>query len=106
MAHFPRLESAAIRVLAHPLRSRLLARLRLEGPATATVLARELGTNTGATSYHLRRLAAVDLVEDTSLGSGRERVWKAAHEGHSWFESDFDDDPGDRSASEWLQGDS
>ena len=49
-------------MLAHPLRSRLLDELRLSGPATATTLAAVLHTNSGATSYHLRKLAEVALV--------------------------------------------
>ncbi len=64
--------------LAHPLRSRLVTALRHGGPATATALARTLGTNSGATSYHLRRLEEVGAVADTGRGSGRERVWQAA----------------------------
>ena len=55
------LDSHKLRVLAHPLRSRLLATLRAEGPATATSLAATLGTNSGATSYHLRQLAEAGL---------------------------------------------
>ena len=46
-----RLDAGALRVLAHPLRSRLLSTLRVGGPATATDLAAQLGTNSGATSY-------------------------------------------------------
>ncbi len=56
------LDATAIKVLAHPLRSRLLSLLRSAGPATATSLANRIGTNTGATSYHLRKLAGVGLV--------------------------------------------
>src|ERR1035438_7930537 len=48
------LDSTALAVLAHPLRSRLLDELRISGPATATTLAAALHTNSGATSYHLR----------------------------------------------------
>ena len=58
-----RLDAQAITVLAHPLRSRLVSTLRIGGPATATALARALDTNSGATSYHLRRLAEVGLGE-------------------------------------------
>jgi DNA-binding transcriptional ArsR family regulator len=72
------LDARALKVLAHPLRTRLLAALRMDGPATATALAETLGTNTGATSYHLRRLASVGLVEETDQGRGRERWWRAA----------------------------
>jgi DNA-binding transcriptional ArsR family regulator len=76
------LEPRQIRVLAHPLRARLLAQLRLGGPATATRLAEVLGTNTGATSYHLRQLADAGLVtEDDSRGNARDRWWKSAHQG-------------------------
>ncbi|GAA1171442.1 hypothetical protein GCM10009584_10540 [Ornithinimicrobium humiphilum] len=71
-------ERGALRALAHPLRSRLLAELRVHGQATASDLARALGTHTGATSYHLRRLAEVGLVEDAGSGTGRRRVWRAA----------------------------
>ena len=68
-----KLDPRALKVLAHPLRSRLLTALRTHGPATATELARDLVTNTGATSYHLRKLASVGLVEETEDGHGRSR---------------------------------
>ncbi|KRE35810.1 ArsR family transcriptional regulator [Janibacter sp. Soil728] len=71
-------QTATWRLLAHPLRSRILAHLRLHGGSTAAELARALGTNTGATSYHARVLAQAGLVEDTGLGDGRSRVWAAA----------------------------
>ncbi|MGO1167099.1 MAG: winged helix-turn-helix domain-containing protein, partial [Janibacter sp.] len=50
------------RLLAHPLRSRILAHLRLHGGATAADLARALSSNTGASSYHARVLAEAGLV--------------------------------------------
>ncbi|MFB9236708.1 helix-turn-helix domain-containing protein [Plantactinospora siamensis] len=101
-----RLDHRQVRVLAHPLRMRLLGALRVRGPATATALAERLATNTGATSYHLRQLAEVGLVaEAPELGSGRQRWWRAAHEITSWDPSDFDDDPDARAAIEWIQGD-
>lgn len=60
------------------MRQRILRRLDRDGPATATSLARALGENTGATSYHLRQLAEHGFVEDdASLGQGRERWWRA-----------------------------
>lgn len=98
-----RLESAQLRVLAHPLRSRLLSALRGYGPATATVLAQRLRTNSGATSYHVRQLAEVGLVEeDLDRGNGRERWWRSAHDITSWTDTAFDADPDDRAASDWL----
>lgn len=69
---------AAWRLLAHPLRSRILAHLRLHGGATPSELARVLGSNSGATSYHSRVLAEAGLLTDTGLGDGRSRVWAAA----------------------------
>ena len=95
--------STQLRALAHPLRSRLLGALRFHGPATSTALAARLGTNSGATSYHLRQLADVGLVEDDEERSnGRDRWWRAAHDSTSWRSADFDDDPDDRAADDWL----
>lgn len=98
-----RLTSRQIRVLAHPLRARLLGALRMDGPATATALAHSLGTNTGATSYHLRQLAEVGLVEEVERGTARQRWWRAVHDISSWRSTDFDDDPDASSASDWIQ---
>ena len=97
------LDREALKVLAHPLRSRLLTALRMGGPATATALARELETNSGATSYHLRRLASVGLVEETEEGRGRERPWRAATEMHGWTERAIAGDPDAEAATDWLR---
>ena len=76
-----RLDSRRLRALAHPLRMRLLAALRLFGPATATELARRLDTNSGQTSYHLRQLAEVGLIEDDpDHSTARDRYWRARHQ--------------------------
>ncbi|PMR60291.1 MULTISPECIES: ArsR/SmtB family transcription factor [Micromonospora] len=98
-------DARQIRALAHPLRVQLLGVLRTNGPATATDLAAELDTNTGATSYHLRQLAEVGLVvEEPAEGAGRRRYWRAAHDVSSWQSTDFEDDPEARAAADWLQG--
>ena len=95
--------SAQLRALAHPLRSRLLGALRLHGPATSTALAARLGTNSGATSYHLRQLAKVGLVEDdVEHSNGRDRSWRSAHDATAWRSDEFDDNPDDRAAEDWL----
>ena len=61
--------------MAHPLRLRMLESLA-DAPATASMLARELGESSGATSYHLRALAAAGIiVEDLGRRKGRERWW-------------------------------
>jgi DNA-binding transcriptional ArsR family regulator len=70
-------DPAALRALAHPLRLQLLEQLTAAGPATATMLARRFGQNTGATSYHLRQLERYGFVEeDPTRGRGRERWWR------------------------------
>ncbi len=99
-----RLTAGQLRILAHPLRARLLGALRLDGPATATTLAGVLGTNSGATSYHLRQLAAVGLVvEEPDAGRGRERWWRAAHDVTSFQPSDYADEPDAAAAADWLE---
>jgi DNA-binding transcriptional ArsR family regulator len=100
-----RLDERAVRVLAHPLRSRILGRLRVDGPLTATELAAQLQTNTGATSYHLRALESVGLVADTEEGVGKRRLWRASTDYHSWNNSDFAGSEDARTALGWLQRD-
>lgn len=101
----------ALRVLAHPLRSRLLAQLRVHGSATATELAAALETNSGATSYHLRQLAEVGLIEDSGEGTGRRRVWRAAAAAGApeasvgILDPEDSDDPDDAAAADWLARD-
>jgi DNA-binding transcriptional ArsR family regulator len=80
----------ALKALAHPLRGKLLAALRLDGPATASMLGRRYGESSGATSYHLRVLARYGFVEDDPERSrGRERWWRASHELTEWTASAF-----------------
>jgi DNA-binding transcriptional ArsR family regulator len=100
-----RLDATALKTLAHPLRSRLLGALRVGGAATATDLAAELGTNSGATSYHLRRLEAVGLVTDTGEGAGKRRLWRASTDSHQYEPSDFAGDEDAETALGWLQRD-
>lgn len=74
-------DTDALKAMSHPTRLRMLGLLRSEGPATASALAARLGLNSGATSYHLRQLADAGLVvDDESLGSRRDRWWRAAHQ--------------------------
>lgn len=97
--HDPR----ALRALAHPLRGTLLGLLRLEGPSTATLLAQRVGESSGATSYHLRQLAAYGFVEEIlGAGTGRERWWRSLHRSTSWDTQEFLDAPGGREVVEEL----
>lgn len=97
------LDSRAIKVLAHPLRMRILGLLRVDGPANATELAEKTATNSGATSYHLRQLADVGLVvEEPEMGNRRQRFWRAAHQAMSWRETEHDEEADAAVASDWL----
>lgn len=99
------LDGAALRALAHPLRMRILRALRAHGAATSTMLGARLGESSGATSYHLRVLAANGLVtEDVARGTARERWWQSTHDETSWRPERFRRDPDERAAEEWLSG--
>lgn len=94
-----RLDPTSLRGVAHPLRVRILGLLRQDGPATSTTLAERLGLSTGATSYHLRQLAAYGfVVEETGRGVGRERWWRAAHAGSILEEETVRQAPADAEA--------
>ncbi len=71
-------DPAVMRALAHPARLTLLQHLSTEGPTTATESAEIVGLSPSATSYHLRALAKVGLVEEApGRGDGRERRWRS-----------------------------
>lgn len=87
---FDLVDERALNALAHPLRMRLMAMLRSDGPATATRLAERIDESSGLTSYHLRKLAEVGLVEeDTERGTKRERWWRSAHDVTTWSAATF-----------------
>ena len=93
-----------LRALAHPLRGRLLGLLRIDGPSTASRLAERVGESSGATSYHLRQLAAFGMVEDApDRGTGRERWWRAAHTFTTWEPDELLAQPGGLEANELMQ---
>lgn len=92
------LRAEELKALAHPLRVQLLELLADEGPATASGLGRAVGQTSGTTSYHLRRLAEVGLVEEApELGNARDRFWRR---GTGWtIEADLRDDTETRGAA-------
>ena len=78
--HSPRYltDPEELKALAHPLRQRILVRLRGHGPATSADLAAEFGEDRGATSYHLRQLARFGYLEiDQQRSAGRRKYWRA-----------------------------
>jgi DNA-binding transcriptional ArsR family regulator len=89
-----RLDSRSLRGLAHPLRIRILNALRLDGPSTATALARRFGQDSGNISWHLRQLAEHGFIaEDTERGTRRERWWHALHRASQLDLASFAGDP-------------
>lgn len=71
-------DTSSLKALAHADRLRMLGILRFDGPSTATALAKRLGLNSGATSYHLRQLARHGFIEPVpERGNKRERWWQA-----------------------------
>ncbi len=92
------------RALAHPLRSRIVAHLRIDGAATSAELARALDTNTGVTSYHVRVLEAAGLVEDTGLGNAKTRIWAVVDPDEDDLEI-ADNEPDDEATDRWLDHD-
>lgn len=84
-----------LKALSHPVRLRILGLLRTLGPATASQIARRLGVNSGATSYHLRQLAEHGFIEEApDLGTRRERWWRAVSQVTSVPEPSEPDDEG------------
>lgn len=85
----------ALRALAHAGRAKILERLTVYGPATATECAEEVGMSPSACSYHLRLLQRYGFVteaHDEERTDGRERLWKAVVT--SWrSEASDDTDP-------------
>jgi DNA-binding transcriptional ArsR family regulator len=82
LGDIPISDPQAMRALAHPVRLAALSFLRRNGPATATMLAPEVGATPSVTSWHLRHLATFGLVTDADPdevpGDKRQRWWKAA----------------------------
>jgi len=69
--------TALYRTLTNPVRRRILSYIGRHGEANSTSVARALGESTGTTSYHLRKLAELRLIEEIAERStGRERWWR------------------------------
>ncbi len=93
-----------LKVVAHPLRVRLLGLLRTDGPATASELGRTVGESSGSTSYHLRELAKFGFIEeDPERRDGRERRWRSRHRYTSWDNGEMSATPEGREAVKIMQ---
>lgn len=93
------------KAVTHPLRVHMLAHLRSHGPATATELAKVFQTDTGSTSYHLRKLAEFGFITEAAGSTDRPRTrrWQAAHKSTSWSNSDFAGTPEGREVSAMMR---
>ncbi|CAN5913309.1 helix-turn-helix domain-containing protein [soil metagenome] len=94
----------AMRALAHPLRLRLLGMLRVQGPATASILAERVDEAPSLISYHLRKLGEHGFVTEApdESSDGRERWWRSTHVRTRWSSAKPSDDPQRRIASTLL----
>lgn len=78
-------DPVAMRALAHPLRLKLLRELSLDGPATATQLAKRAGASVASAAYHLQQLAKYGFIEDADPPErGRDRPWRVRARGVQW----------------------
>ncbi|MFJ3231665.1 ArsR/SmtB family transcription factor [Streptomyces sp. NPDC086787] len=69
---------AFYKALSNPVRRDILSYLGEHGEANSTSVAKALGESTGTTSYHLRKLADLNLIAEIEERSqGRERWWKS-----------------------------
>lgn len=81
--------------MAHPLRRRLVDLLKVDGPATASMLAERTGQAVGNISHHMKVLAASELVEEAPelARDRRERWWRVVSAAVRWSTRDFENDP-------------
>ena len=72
----------------------MLDALKVDGPSTASMLAKRTGQAVGNASHHLKVLAGAGLVEEAPelAKDKRERWWRLVSAGTRWTTSEFGDD--------------
>ena len=90
-----------LQALAHPVRLGILELLTVSGPLTATELADRLDETPANCSWHLRKLAEHEFVEEAGGGIGRQRPWRVSSIGLAW--DDVDATPGELRAGRALE---
>lgn len=88
--------------VAHPVRLGILEELSLNGPLSATELGERLGESPANCSWHLRKLAEHDFVEEAESAGGRRRPWQVTGIGLSWGEDEQEPSAEERRAGEAL----
>ena len=88
--------------VAHPVRLGILEELSLHGPLTATELGERLGETPANCSWHLRKLAEHDFVEEAESEGGRRRPWQVTGIGLSWGDEEGEPSPEERRAGDAL----
>lgn len=78
----------ALAAVAHPVRLGILELLSIEGQMTATELAARLDESPANCSWHLRKLAEHDFIEEAPGGTGRQRPWRVRTLGLTWGEGE------------------
>jgi len=88
-------DSRVLAAMAHPLRQRLIDILKVDGPATASVLAEHTGEAVANISHHLKVLGASELIAEAPelARDRRERWWRLVESRVRWSSEDFQDDP-------------
>jgi DNA-binding transcriptional ArsR family regulator len=95
-------DAGLMRAMAHPARISIVDHLSHVESATATECAEVVGLSPSATSYHLRALAKVGLIEDApGRGDGRERAWRTTMRGYT-VRTDADADEETKQAERQL----
>jgi DNA-binding transcriptional ArsR family regulator len=88
-------DSRVLAAASHPLRRRIMDVLRVDGPATATMLAAHTEQAVANVSHHLKVLAGAGLIVEVPerARNKKERWWTIASRALRWTSSDFADDP-------------
>jgi DNA-binding transcriptional ArsR family regulator len=88
-------EARALSAMAHPLRTRLLDALAVDGPSTASALATRTDQAVGNISHHLKILAQARLIQEAPelARDRRERWWRLTSPSTRWSTAELADDP-------------
>jgi len=89
-------DAQALAAMANPHRSRILDALSVDGPSTASALAKRTGQAVGSASHHLKVLAEVGLVVEAPdlARDRRERWWRLVAPARRWSRAEFAGDAG------------